>query len=306
MKKSITLAGIAAAAAGAGVFAAADRLYDMALNPSSDKSKVLGTPAEDGEPGRFIDNVAAEEVWTESFDGLKLHGLLIDRPWEKTEHRWVICVHGYVECGKDLEYQAEKFYEKGFRVLLPDNRGHGKSQGSYVGMGWHDRLDILKWIRFLIERDPECRILLYGVSMGGAAVMMTAGEKLPANVELIIEDCGYTSAADEFAYEARYLFHLPYFPVVSAASLLCRKRAGYSFREASAVSQLKKADRPMLFIHGTRDRFVPFSMLEKVYQAAACPKEKLAVDGAAHAESCRVNPQLYWNTVFDFIGRWMS
>ena len=84
-------------------------------------------------------------------------------------------------------------------------------------MGWHDRLDILKWIDFLTEEEPGCRIILYGVSMGGAAVMMAAGEELPDNVKIIVEDCGYSSVKEEMAHEARYLFRMPYFPLVSAA-----------------------------------------------------------------------------------------
>ncbi len=130
-----------------------------------------------------------------------------------------------------MGYRAGEFYRRGYHVLFPDNRGHGKSEGKYVGMGWHDRFDILNWIAWLNEQFPGCSIILYGLSMGGAAVMMTAGEKLPDNVKLIIEDCGYSSVKEEMAHEAKYLFHLPYFPMVSAASLICKIRAGYTFKK---------------------------------------------------------------------------
>ena len=72
------------------------------------------------------------------------------------------------------------------------------------------------------------------------------------------------------------------------------------------MEQLKKATLPMLFIHGEEDTFVPFWMLEELYQAASCEKEKLAVPGAAHAESAAVAPELYWPAVDAFLARHMA
>ena len=46
------------------------------------------------------------------------------------------------------------------------------------GMGWLDRLDIISWINWIIEQDPDAQIVLHGVSMGAATVMMTSGESL--------------------------------------------------------------------------------------------------------------------------------
>ena len=83
--------------------------------------------------------------------------------------------------------------EMGFTVLMPGLRGHGESTGHYIGMGWHNRLDMLRWIDEIVRDDPEAEIVLFGISMGGATVMMTSGEALPPNVKVIVEDCGYTS-----------------------------------------------------------------------------------------------------------------
>ena len=49
-------------------------------------------------------------------------------------------------------------------------------------------------------------------------------------------------------------------------------RAGYDL-EASAVKQVEKSKTPMLFIHGDADTFVPFEMLDEVYNAAKVEKE---------------------------------
>ena len=96
-------------------------------------------------------------------------------------------------------------------------------------MGWHDRKDVLMWVDKIIEMDPDSDIVLYGVSMGGATVMMTSGEDLPDNVKCIVEDCGYTSAWDEFEYQLKELFGLPSFPLLNTANNITMLRAGYGF-----------------------------------------------------------------------------
>ena len=50
----------------------------------------------------------------------------------------------------------------------------------------------------------------------------------------------------------------------------------------------------------------PYSMLDKLYSAAACEQECLTVDGAGHALSSSVEPELYWNTVESFIDKYLE
>ncbi|PYF08924.1 alpha/beta hydrolase [Ureibacillus chungkukjangi] len=223
----------------------------------------------------------------------------------KTNHKYAIVVHGYTSSADGMTRYIRNFYEKGFHVVAPDLRGHGESDGEYIGMGWHDRLDILQWIDEIIKLDPNAEIVLFGVSMGGATVMMTSGEDLPPNVKVIVEDCGYSSVSDVFVYQLDDLFGLPEFPVINAANTITKIRAGYDLYEASAVEQVAKSVKPILFIHGDQDTFVPFEMLEEVYAAGAVEKEKLIINGAGHGEAEKVDPEAYWGTVWEFVGRFI-
>ena len=83
---------------------------------------------------------------------------------------------------------------------------------------------------------------------------MTAGEELPEQVRAVVEDCGYTSVWDIFSDELQYLFHLPEFPLLYAADGIAWIRAGYEFKEASALEQVKKSQVPILFLHGSEDK----------------------------------------------------
>lgn len=281
--------------------------FNYALNPNAADAFESGSSDSEYEPTPsdiWLEDSGAS-VYLTSEDGLQLHARQILQP-EEENHRWAVVCHGYKSNGSRMADYAAAFYQRGFSVLVPDARGHGQSEGDYIGMGWPERRDIVGWTNMILEHDPDAEIILFGVSMGAATVMMTAGEAdLPANVKLAIEDCGYTSVWDEFSVQLNDLFGLPPFPIIPVTSLVCKARAGYFFGEASAEAQVAKATIPMLFIHGQEDAFVPYSMLQEVYDAANCPKEILSVPGAAHAESAAVSPELYWSTIDQFLDTYL-
>ena len=241
------------------------------------------------------------DINIKSFDNLDLHGYKITN--EIPTNNWVIIVHGYCCKGIEMTLYAKKFYELGYNILIPDLRGHGLSNGHYIGMGWHDRLDILGWIKYLIKEDADYNIILHGVSMGSATVCMAAGEDLPSNVKAIIADCGYSSAWEQFSHHLKEVYHLPSFPVLHLASLASRHKAGYSIREASTTKQLSKSKTPILFIHGDKDNFVPYSMMEKLYKATKSEKEMLTIKDADHARCVTQDPEKYWSTITNFLSK---
>ena len=248
----------------------------------------------------FFDNY--KEKYITSHDNLKLKGYLVEN---SRSDIWAVVIHGYIGRGSEMAYQAKHFYDRGYSVLVPNLRGNSSSEGECIGMGWLDRLDIMRWIDSVIEINPNAQIILYGISMGAATVMMTIGEKLPHNVKLAIEDCGYTSVWDEYDYVRKIIRKLPSFPFMQILSLMTKLRAGYGFKEASCLKQVAKAEIPILFIHGKKDKFVPFHMLNSLYNAAKVPKDILEVDEAEHAVSSFVAPELYWNKVDSFIDTYL-
>lgn len=240
----------------------------------------------------------------QSKDGLKLSAYYL--PAQKDQHKTVIIAHGYMGQASDMPQYAKIYHDLDYNVLMPDARGHGKSKGDYIGFGWPERKDYLQWIDRIVKDDNQSEIVLHGVSMGAATVMMTSGEKLPENVKAFIEDCGYSSAKDELSYQLKDMFNLPAFPLIPVTSLITKIRAGYFFGEANAVKQLHNNTKPMLFIHGDKDDFVPFSMLDKVYEATNGPKEKYVVHGAKHAEALSTDPAMYQEKVTGFLETYMK
>lgn len=244
----------------------------------------------------------AQDHWLET-DGEKLYSrLIVPHPESK---KWVICVHGYRSYGqRDMAYVASQFSNQHYNILIPDLRAHGQSTGNVIGMGWLDRLDLLKWIQEVVKIEPHAEIILFGGSMGAATVMMTSGEELPASIKGLVVDCGYSSVYDEFGAMLRSAFKLPAFPILTIANIMAKKKVGYSLKEASSVAQLAKNDLPTLFIHGTGDKFVPHQMLYDNMEATNGVKESLIVEKAPHLSSFIYEPEHYFDTVFEFIHRY--
>ena len=308
-----TLGGLAALTA-----ASAEIFYNFAINTKSPihmsklnnlVQKATNTSADEEEASAKYSGLTGtpemkkwyadegEDVYIIS-DSLRLHG----KRFKNSGSDYALVCHGYTSKAKHMAGFVKKFYDRGFNVLAVDARAHGDSEGAKIGMGWPERLDIVAWIEQIVQADPEARILVFGESMGAATAMNVAGESLPANVKCIIEDCGYTSVWDEFSLQLKDVFGLPSFPLLDVANLVCNVRAGYDFHKASSVEQLKHATVPMLFIHGDQDTFVPYSMLDQNYDACASKvKQKLTIHGATHAKSAQVDPELYWNTVDNFL-----
>ena len=287
--------------------------YNLALNPTTPKDIVFGTPEEaattsgqvlDSDISWLLNHSNYTDEYITSSDNLKLHSYQIKN--ETSSDKWVITVHGYTSEGINMSSYAKKYYDNGYNVLIPDLRAHGLSEGDYIGMGWDDRLDIISWINYILNEEPNAEIILHGVSMGAATVLMTSGEEIPSNVKAIVADCGYTSVWDEFAYQLDDLFSLPEFPILNVSSIVAKIRAGYFLGEASSIDQVKKSKTPILYIHGDQDGFVPYYMMEELYNATSSEKEMLTIKGAEHAKASEVDPETYWTSVNNFINKYIK
>ena len=284
--------------------------YNLALNPFTSKDMIFGDDDDDtsleveADVNWLIKDSNYIDTYITSSDNLKLHAYEVKN--ENKTDKWAIVVHGYTSEGKLLSSKAKHLYNMGYNVLVPDLRSHGTSEGNYIGMGWHDRLDIIDWINYIVKNNPKSEIALHGTSMGSATVLMVSGEKLPSNVKAIVADCGYTSVYDEFSYQLKQLFNLPAFPIMNFSDVVTHIRAGYCLNDASAINQVKKSTTPILYIHGDKDDFVPYYMMDELYNATNSEKEKLTIEGGEHANSDLVNPKLYWSTVNSFLEKYIE
>ena len=310
MKKKTTfgLLGLAAAgAAGAagGGNALGGYLYERIMVPLAwDPAQEDASPVQKPGRGWARRREGFQEITIRAVDGLKLWAAAV--PGREGCRRWVVCMHGYHSTYESMGVIAKHYHELGWNVLLPDQRGHGRSEGDYVGWGYDERLDVLCWVNWIVRKDPEAEVLLHGVSMGGATVLMATGGVLPRQVKAAVSDCSYTSAEAELRHQLRLArdelpVRLPFALMFGRLRRTTLRRAGFDLRLAAPVEAVGRSETPTLFIHGGSDNFVPASMMDALYQAARCPKRFLRVPGAGHAASVDTDEALYWTAVADFL-----
>lgn len=323
MKKStknlLKTVGIASASAAATYFAIGNFFYYVTLTKKGLENpfvaKIASGTKENDDERKRLDEIKIEG--THWFDNANREKLVIKSTnYNKNLHAdfifpdnpsdvYVIVIHGYTSEPRGMGIYAQKYHELGYNVLLPSLNGHADSEASNITMGWKDRLDIVDWINFITEQYPDSKIILHGESMGSATTMMTTGEVLPDNVKAAVADCGYTSVWDIFSNKIKNNFKLHEFPTLYSANTVNKLYSGFNFKEASAIEQLKKSKTPTIFIHGDKDTFVPYEMLDQVFEAAACEKEKVTIPNSPHARNACADPELYWNSIINFINKYI-
>lgn len=257
----------------------------------------------------WYDGLKAQGVLRDTFivgyNDFKVHACYVPAKNPASAQGTAIVIHGYGDNHFVFLYLVRMYRDDlNYNVLFPDLQYHGYSEGDHIQMGWYDRFDIEKWIPVAHDIFHDDFMVLHGVSMGGATVMMTSGDPLPEYVRAFVEDCGYASVVLQFNNNRKQSFAFIPPDVLQSASLVTKMKYGWGFWQASSVKQLKKCERPMLFIHGDADDFVPFEHLWKNYEAKTKGyKEMWVAHGAVHANSFQKYPDVYKERVEEFLDR---
>lgn len=234
-----------------------------------------------------------------SRDGLKLSGRYYH---VKDGAPLDIGFHGYRSHPlTDFSGGTEMSFRMEHNVLLIDQRAHGRSEGNTITFGIRERQDLLDWVNYAIGRfGSDVKILLYGVSMGGATVLMASDLDLPGNVRGIVADCPFTRPMDVILYVGQSS-PFPNRLIKPFVLLAARIYGGFDLLETDAVRAVKNTKVPILIIHGEDDRYVPCEMSEPAALANPDMVRRVTFPGAAHAISYLTDPVRYQRIVKEFV-----
>ena len=214
----------------------------------------------------------------------------------------VIGFHGYRSHPlTDFSGGSELIFQMGYNLLLPDQRAHHSSEGTAISFGIQERWDVKSWAEYAVERfGSNVRILLMGISMGGATVLMASELPLPEQVRGIVSDCPYADP-EAIILEVGKKEHYPSWLIRPFLHIGAKIYGGFTLNETDAVQAVKNTRLPILIIHGEADGLVPCSMSAEVQQANPKMVQRITIPGADHGISYLVDTPRYAASVKAFI-----
>ncbi len=244
--------------------------------------------------------LAYETIAFTTSDKLTLRGVWIPAAGSS---KAIVILHGHGSSYDFDVYRAPALLEAGFNVLLFDFRAHGRSEGKRMTFGYEERRDVAGAIEFLHRAGME-HIGLLGFSYGGMVSMIFAGEY--PEVEAVISDGG--PARIRTAIAARgvemgfplWLTRPMGWLIVGMASL----RLGVNLFQYEPIRRVGKiSPRPILFIHGDHDQYLPD--FDELYAAARQPKELWRLPEAGHCNASQFYPEEHARRVIEFFKRYL-
>lgn len=241
-----------------------------------------------------------ETVTVTSHDGLTLSG----RYYHNCDGAPLdLCFHGYRSSSlTDFSGGCELCFDMGHNVLLVDQRAHGASGGRTITFGIKERRDVLTWVQYCLDRFGEdVKIVLQGVSMGGATVLMASEFDLPLNVRGIIADCPFSRPMDVILHVGKSM-PVPDWLIKPFVTLGARIFGGFDINEMDAFRAVEMAKLPILILHGEADTYVPCTMSD-VYSCNRRMVQRHTFPGAEHGISYLVDTQRYQKIVREFLDK---
>lgn len=223
----------------------------------------------------------SSEVKITAYDGAVLTGQYFDKGFKRT----AVFFHGFCsDPFTNFSAQANDLIENGFNILFVHQRGHVGSGGRFAGLGLLEQNDVLSWTAFVKNDLGAEEILIYGTSMGCAAVSYASSKIDEPAVKMLILDCGFTSPWDQMIFGSSQ----KKIKVAQLAMPLIRLWAklivGVDIKK-KVTESLGKNRIPSVFIHGEADSTVSAAQGLANYESCASEKTKIFVPGAEHAIS---------------------
>ena len=248
-----------------------------------------------------------KEVNFKSGDGVQLKGYWLPAA-KQTENRsrTVALGHGFYNNASTMIPMAQALSAKGYNVFMFDFRGHGKSSGRPVSIGFYESKDWLGVTRYLKENQPQAAkdITLLGHSMGASSLLLMPKclekkdvDYMVQNVNRLILDSPYGQLN---LHENPFVTQTHSIPWLNPQNSVLKgllkpirslmQVVGADFADAMnvyATKQLKMptnfdgvfpaevfkesplVSKPVFLTHGTVDKRTPFSQAENIKQVIA-------------------------------------
>jgi len=240
-------------------------------------------------------SVPAKNVKFESQNGNLLSGWYI--PGED-KRAGILLMHGIKSNRLQMLERAKFLNKAGYSVLLFDFQGHGESEGDQVTFGYLEAQDADSGFTFLQNQLTNKSIGVIGVSLGGAAAILSsvltkADALILESVFPTIEEAVSNRLTMRFGYIGRYFSPLLLWQI--------KPRLGFDPKMLRPIEHISRATGAIFIIAGTNDKHTTILESRRLFEKAREPKEFWAIPGAAHVDFYQYQPNEYKNKVLKFM-----
>ena len=244
-----------------------------------------------------------KDVTIKSFDNKTLCAKFFDN---NNSDKTAILVHGYTSNGfNNLSVVGNELIEHGYNVLVIVQRGHDKSGGMFITAGAKEQYDLIKWEEWVEENTASTQILIYGVSMGCATTAFASDKLKSDKVKCLVLDCGYTVFDEQLKYLLKTR-HLPIPIIMPVLKLYAHIFMGVDLHKNCATDTLSRTKYPCMFIYSTGDETIPFSDIERNYNACNTEKKLYVVEKAGHTASMLAAGEEGEKELFEFLDKYIK
>jgi pimeloyl-ACP methyl ester carboxylesterase len=171
----------------------------------------------------------------------------------------ILVLHGFYDCKELVAHWALFLAEAGYRTVLVDLRGHGRSTGEWIGYGAFEAKDLSQVLDDLDRKQLITgKVGLLGVSYGASVgLQLAARDKRIATVVALEPFCDAQKAVVEFSHSVAGSYVKDWTADdFSSALTKAAKLANFSWSDVDVMGAVEKTTVPILFIHGARDKMI--------------------------------------------------
>jgi alpha-beta hydrolase superfamily lysophospholipase len=210
-------------------------------------------------------------------DGEQLEAWFVPQPQPRGI---VLMFHGYAGAKEAFLTPAAQLYQLGYSSLLVDFRGSGGSSRSDTTLGLREADDVAASFAYAQRRWPGQPVVLYGISMGGAAVLRAVAVNGVRPAAIIVE-----GVFDRLLTTVQHRFdalRLPSWPLAQLLVFWGGVQLGYDGFQHNPVDYAGAVACPTLVMRGERDPWVTGAETQALAARIGAPKRVVEVPGVGH------------------------
>lgn len=244
-----------------------------------------------------IQKLPHETLEITSHDGLKLRGIYYPGESGVT----VLCAHGYTShAEREWAFPGLFYHSLGYNVLIPYQRAHGLSEGKYISFGALEHQDMMRWVDQINEMNPEGKIVLHGLSMGGGIVLDLADKEMK-NVKCLIADAPSTSIENFFRDVSNGVFKKEGPKVAECAMARFQREFDADPRAFDRVKNVRNGRYPLLLSAGSNENMD--DVLDEIKQNNPMTTEVVILPGCNHGNGMYKQTEMFQSAIKDFIAQ---